>query len=500
MHYTGIMAIKLTTTYTQSNLSIFLSFLFALLSAAVVAAYNPNWIKKEYNLFSYKKMTIILLITASVTIMHYTAMGGTTFSEPTHYEGELPLLNDSSLVYMVCGAFLLIISLFIRVLYKERKIVMTKARYYEQHYMTLFQFSPDMVICIDPVQKGIVSVNPAVFDTIGYSKEELMFDNGDIFNEEDKRVMYEAVQKAANGIASKLQISIMAKSGVSLVCSMTVFPLQADQQYYVYLVAKDVTENIRFQEELIIAKEAAEGAARMKSEFLATMSHEIRTPLNGIIGINDLLADELRNPDQLELLRLQAKSSQALLKVIDDVLELSSMEGEVVHLHEAPFRINTLIQECMDLFSVNVGDKNIHLEYHLSEDIPELLIGDAARIRQILVNLIGNAVKFTPYGTVSLTIEPYSEASSYNLMFKVKDTGIGLDSDKIKLLFLPFTQLDAAHNRKFAGIGLGLAICKKLVTLMNGEIWAFSPAEGGAEFIFRIPMKIPESNLPRTGH
>ncbi|MDQ0194306.1 PAS domain S-box-containing protein [Paenibacillus wynnii] len=494
MYYSGIRAIRLTASYEQDTLSMILSFVSALISAVVIATYNLKWLSNEYNLFSFRKTIIILLLTGSVTAMHYTAMRGTTFSEPSLYAGQWPMLDDFLLVYMVFGAFLFILSLFVRVLYKDRKSVLTMARYYEQHYMTLFQFSPDMVICIDPVQKAIISVNPAVFDTTGYSKEDLLVNQGEIFSETDKLIMDKAVLKAANGNSSKLQITIRTKSGMNLVCSTTVFPLKADYPYFVYIMAKDVTEHARFQEELIVAKEAAEGAARMKSEFLATMSHEIRTPLNGIIGINGLLADELSNPEYLELLKLQAKSSQALLKVIDDVLELSSMEAEAVQLHTAPFRLSLLIQECMDLFLVNISEKNLRLEFYVAEGVPDMLIGDEVRIRQILVNLVGNAVKFTSKGTVSLRIEPYNTAEPYyGLQFKIRDTGIGLDTKKLEFLFQPFTQLDASNNRKFEGIGLGLAICKKFVHLMNGEIWAASPKEGGAEFIFRIPLEIPKS-------
>lgn len=492
MHYSGIMAMRLTASYEQKASSIIFSIISALISAIVIASFKSSWLMKEYNLFAFKKILIILLLTGSVTTMHYSAMTGTSFSEPTPYTGKLPLLDDSLLVLIVCGAFSFILTLFIRLLYRDRKSVLTKARYYEQHYMTLFQYSPDMVLCVDSHQKAIVSVNPAVYAITGYSKEELLFCKGDIFSEEDRTDINEAIMKAAQGEPSKLQVTIQTLKDELIICSTTIFPLQVDHQYLVYIVAKDISEQVRFQQELIVAKDAAEGAARMKSEFLATMSHEIRTPLNGIIGINELLSDELNNPEHLELLKLQAKSSQALLKVIDDVLELSTMEAEAVHLHIAPFRLSLLSQECMDLFSVNIRKKNLRMNFYIDESIPDVLMGDEVRIRQILVNLIGNAVKFTSFGSVSLIIEPYNTVEGSNgLQFKVVDTGIGLDPEKLEFLFQPFTQLDAAHNRKYSGIGLGLAICQKLVHLMNGEIWAASSKEGGAEFTFRIPLELP---------
>ncbi|WP_410511092.1 ATP-binding protein [Paenibacillus sp. BR2-3] len=495
MHYSGIMALKLSASIEQNTSSFVFSVVFALAAVGVIASFNEKWLKNEYNLFSYKKITIILLLTGAMTAMHYTAMAGTSFSsaESGRSTGRVLMLNNSLLALIVGGAFLFIVSLVIRLLYMDRQNVLSKARFYEQHYMTLFQLSPDMVICIDPVQKKIVSANPAVYNTTGFSKQQILH----IFNEEDRGVIIRAVQKAAKGHSSKLEISVRTKSGKVLVCSSSVFPLQSDHQNYVYIVSKDVTERVQFQQELIIAKEAAEGAARMKSEFLATMSHEIRTPLNGILGINELLADELNDPELLELLKLQAKSSQALLKVIDDVLELSRMEADAVQLQTAPFRLSLLLQECMDLFEVIIRNKNLRLELSVSDAIPDLLIGDAARIRQILVNLIGNAVKFTPSGKVSLILESCcTEGETISLQFKVSDTGIGVDPDKLGLLFQPFTQLDAAHNRKFSGMGLGLSICKKLVDLMNGEIWAAAAKGGGAEFAFRIPLQAPKSAHP----
>ncbi|MFD1906328.1 sensor histidine kinase [Paenibacillus rhizoplanae] len=208
------------------------------------------------------------------------------------------------------------------------------------------------------------------------------------------------------------------------------------------------------------------------------MSHEIRTPLNGIIGVNQLLAEEISSPEHLELLRLQSTSSYALLHVMSDILDISRLEADGLALNKDSFGLKALLQGCMELFMVSTQDKPLSLKLEIEEGLPDKFTGDAPRIRQILINLIGNAVKFTPSGTVTVKVESYGvRETAQALQFMVRDTGIGISPDKLQLLFQSFSQVDGSHTRKYPGTGLGLAICKKLVDLMQGEIWA-EPAEG----------------------
>lgn len=492
MHFSGILAMKMAAAYEQDLFAIVLAVLFALVVPVITASYDPKWLENAYNMFSVKKLLLVLTLTGAFTGIHYAAMAGASFTlaESLLYTGRAPLLEDSMLGMILAGSFLFIVAIVLGLLYRDRQRVLQSARFNEQRYTALFEYSPDMVLCIDPARRKIISANPSLRQTTGYGKEELEDSRTILYSDGDRNSMMEAVSRASRGQSSKLELNIRTKDGNRLICSATVFPLLHETEQLVYIVAEDVTALMKYQQELIQARDAAESAARMKDEFLATISHEIRTPLNGIIGINQLLEDEISKPEHLELLKMQSSSSQALLHVMSDILDISRMEADALVLHKEPFQLKVLLQECIDLFEVITKDKQLSLILSVEENLPGNFVGDIARIRQILVNLIGNAVKFTPSGDITVTVESYGlQGASQTLQFMVRDTGIGIPPDKLELLFQSFSQVDASYTRKYPGTGLGLAICKRLVELMNGEIWA-EPAEGGGtQFFFRIVLQ-----------
>lgn len=492
MHFSGIWSMRMAASYEQGAFSIILSVLFSLIIPVVTASYDPKWLENPYNMFSVKKLLLVLTLTGSFAGIHYAAMAGFVFTadESLLYTGQVPLLKDEVLGLILGGTFLFIVSVVLGLLYRDRQRILQSAAFHEQRYTALFEHSPDMVMCIDPARKKIISANPSLRSMTGYGREELGDYKHILYSDRDENAVREAVLRASRGQSSKLELKIRTKGGEQMVCSVTVFPLQHHTDQLVYIVAEDVTALMKYQQELIQARDAAESAVTMKSEFLATMSHEIRTPLNGIIGINQLLADELTDPEQQELLQLQSTSSHALLHVMSDILDISRLEAEGLTLAKEPFQLKGLLQECVDLFVVSSKDKPISLNLEIEEGLPDHYAGDKARIRQILINLVGNAVKFTPAGTVTVKAESYGiRGSAQALQLTVRDTGIGIAPDKLKLLFQSFSQVDGSHNRKYPGTGLGLAICKKLVDLMQGEIWA-EPAEGGGtRFIVRIVLQ-----------
>jgi len=259
----------------------------------------------------------------------------------------------------------------------------------------------------------------------------------------------------------------------------------------VLMMARDITAQKQLEDGLRMAKEAAEAATQAKSNFLATMSHEIRTPMNGVIGMTNLLEETRLDEDQQDYVETIKVSGETLLRVINDILDFSKIESGKMPLEEQVFALKKVIEETMSLVGYEAEKKSVGLNLIFKEDVPEIILADRTRLRQILLNLLSNAVKFTEKGFVTIRVELMGiRGKQANIQFNIKDTGIGIPRQKLRGLFSEFTQVDSSHSRKFGGTGLGLAIAKNLVKLFKGKISVESEEGQGSTFSFNIKVKL----------
>ncbi|WP_052507583.1 PAS domain-containing hybrid sensor histidine kinase/response regulator [Desulfonatronovibrio magnus] len=264
----------------------------------------------------------------------------------------------------------------------------------------------------------------------------------------------------------------------------------------------DVTDRKQAEETLFHAKVQAEAANLAKSEFLANMSHEIRTPLNGIMGMMQLLSSTGLKQDQEELVNLGNISARRLTQLLSDILDLSSIDAGKMIIRENEINLKSICDSLNDLFVIPASEKELSLDFFVDSSLPETLIGDDTRVQQVLFNLVGNAIKFSEHGTVSMDIMSVAPGKhcDIRIMFTISDSGIGIPEDKIENLLKPFVQVEDSYTRKYEGAGLGLAIVKRLVDLMGGTINITSQVGEGTSIYVVLPFKLPEGKSAPKHH
>jgi PAS domain S-box-containing protein len=356
-------------------------------------------------------------------------------------------------------------------------------------------------IVITDLNGSILYVNPAFEKLTGYTRDEAIGQNPRILKSGQHPASYyqEMWATLQDGEAWSGELINRRKDGTLFQEDATISPIKDKDGKIINYVAvkRDITSRKRVEAELAQAKDKAEAANRAKSEFLANMSHEIRTPMNGVIGMLELVLDTSLQPDQKEYLTMARGSSESLLAIINDILDFSKIEAGKLELEEIDFNLHEVVSETLKTLSLRAHQKRLELACSIDTRVPEHTVGDPGRLRQILINLVGNAIKFTSSGEIVVSVTCRSRnAACCELQFNIADSGIGIPKEKQAAIFEAFTQADNSTTRQFGGTGLGLPISALLVKMMGGTVWVESVEGQGSTF--RFTAKLKTSSLPAS--
>jgi len=359
---------------------------------------------------------------------------------------------------------------------------------------TILNSVESMMLMVNDREGNIIYASPSVEKMLGYQVDEVMGDKW-------WKVTYENKQEAIQVKEAIYNYVFFNQKDFIDISKRKIKTARGDYKWIKWQISKgsegtyisigtDITQIIATEIEFKKAKESAEESLKVKNEFLANMSHELRTPLNAVIGFTDLLLETQLNPEQKSHLETMRNSGEILLSLINNVLDLSKLESDKLKIEEIPFNLHKSFNNILKLMKLRSEEKGISLDLNIEPNVPIHVIGDPTRLEQILLNLVGNAIKFTNKGSVQVTIKQLSESvDSSEIYFEVRDTGIGIVSNKINTVFVAFSQAKSDTSRIYGGTGLGLTIVKKLVGLLNGVIKVESKFGEGSVFKITLPLK-----------
>ena len=498
MHYIGMAAMRLSAmchySVTLVTLSIFLAVIISLVALLLTFRFRTDTLS-----WSWQKAGSALVMGSAIPVMHYTGMAAASFTpsalsdENLSHALSITSVGTAGLIvvtFVVLGLTLL--TAFLDRRFSTQALDFAAS---EQRFRAVFEGADIGIAVIELDGSKLVAVNPAYRKMLGCTAEEMqtvgIFDELTLpANRESDKQIFLGILAAGKDVAYMDKHYVLRDGREVLVSlSLTVLRDSFGKAQCLLGMATDVTERTLTEAELRRAKKSAEAASEAKSTFLATMSHEIRTPMNGILGMTELVMDSDLTPEQRENLDTVRLSAESLLSIINDILDFSKIEAGKLDLESIPFDLHEVLSETMKPLSFRAHQKGLALNYQIQPNVPKALLGDPGRIRQVLINLVGNSIKFTEAGEILVTIENQSsDRVTTRLHVAVKDTGVGIPEDKQAKIFEPFSQADGSMARKYGGTGLGLTICVRLVELMGGRVWLDSKVGCGSTFHFTIQL------------
>lgn len=373
----------------------------------------------------------------------------------------------------------------------ERVTLEKEIKESNKRFFKVFDKNPVSMTLSNIQTSKIEYANEAFLETFGFALEEVIGKTSvelNIISAEERDKSIEALKET--GYLRSVEQTVSKKNGEKIWVLLSLETVEFNESAFILTSLFNLDQRKKMEEEILHAKEKAEQAVVAKNSFLANMSHEIRTPMNAIIGYAELIAQSNLDEEQREHVSYVQTAGTNLLSIINDILDFSKIESGKIALESAPFNLKHTLKSIYNLLHVRAAEKNLEYNFYLDASLPEYVLGDSVRLNQILVNLVGNAIKFTASGHVTVSVKKIAEdKDSHHLKFTVQDSGIGIPPDKVELIFERFTQANTETTRKFGGTGLGLSIAKSLVELQGGEMRLKSELDKGSEFSFELMYK-----------
>ena len=507
MHYIGMEAMRMPAKATSSAPLVCVSVAVAVVISfvALELTFTTAHINKTW---PWTKLLSATLMGFAIPLMHYTAMAAVHFTPADQNRATLAHAVEITAVGSACIPLVAVVVLgfaFLSAMVDRRFASQAKElEGSEQRYRKIIGSTFDAFLGISAAGT-IADWNAQARSTFGWTSDEaigrpiedfLRLDHESADGEAFLSLMQGRGDFALQ--ARRLEVTARHKSGLFFPAEMSLSAILIGTTTFFAAFVHDVTERKLTERQMEEARQAAEAASQAKSEFVANMSHEIRTPLNGVIGMTDLALETELTREQREYLETVKLSADSLLNVINDILDFSKIEAGKVDLEDIRYDIRECLELTLKTLAVRADEKGLELLCDIGPDIPDAVLGDSGRLRQIVTNLIGNAIKFTSEGEVALHLAAESgRPGEMQLHFTVSDTGIGIAPDKLETIFHSFSQADTSTTREYGGTGLGLTISRRLVEIMGGRIWIESELGRGSQFHFTIPLRAAKA-IPKT--